>query len=125
MTSNISSMQDEVELSMPATRKGIAVGCGDVVIGADSPHMHLRSSRSLFYRRRLSTDMAAGMARGKLGLLERSSAIKFVLHGKFKPYVTGKDLILHIIGMIGVDGARYKSMEFQGDGVKILQSTIG
>ena len=63
--------------------------------------------------------MAAGMATGK-AWFRVPSALRFILTGKFQPYVSGKDLILHIIGMIGVDGARYKSMEFQGEGVKNL-----
>ena len=63
-----------------------------------------------------STDMAAGMATG-MAWFKVPSAIKFVLTGKFNPRVSGKDLILHIIGMIGVDGALYKSMEFTGPGV--------
>lgn len=97
--------------------KGLVVA-GDVVIGADS-HTCTYGALGAFSTGVGSTDMAAGMARGK-AWFRVPSAIKFVLHGKFKPYVTGKDLILHIIGMIGVDGARYKSMEFQGDGVKNL-----
>ena len=66
-----------------------------------------------------STDMAAGMATG-MAWFKVPSAIKFVLKGKFSPRVSGKDLILHIIGMIGVDGALYKSMEFTGPGVASL-----
>ena len=63
--------------------------------------------------------MAAGMATGK-AWFKVPSAIKFVLTGKPSKWVSGKDVILHIIGMIGVDGALYKSMEFVGDGVKNL-----
>ena len=66
-----------------------------------------------------STDMAAGMATG-MAWFKVPAAIKFVLNGKLPPKVSGKDLILHIIGMIGVDGALYKSMEFTGPGVASL-----
>ncbi|MDO5650138.1 MAG: 3-isopropylmalate dehydratase large subunit, partial [Gallicola sp.] len=97
--------------------KGLVIA-GDVVIGADS-HTCTYGALGAFSTGVGSTDMAAGMAMGK-AWFRVPSAIKFILHGKFKPYVSGKDLILHIIGMIGVDGARYKSMEFQGDGIKNL-----
>ena len=63
--------------------------------------------------------MAAGMATGK-AWFKVPEAIKFNLTGKLRPYVSGKDLILHIIGMIGVDGALYKSMEFTGEGMHTL-----
>ena len=63
--------------------------------------------------------MAAGMATGK-AWFKVPSALKFVLTGKMQKWVSGKDVILHIIGMIGVDGALYKSMEFVGDGIKNL-----
>ena len=66
-----------------------------------------------------STDLAAGMATGK-AWFKVPSAIKFVLKGKLSPWVSGKDVILHIIGKIGVDGALYKSMEFVGEGVSSL-----
>src|SRR5690606_22704966 len=66
-----------------------------------------------------STDMAAGMATGRLWF-KVPSALKFVLTNKPRPWVSGKDIILHIIGMIGVDGARYKSMEFMGDALASL-----
>ena len=66
-----------------------------------------------------STDMAAGMATGK-AWFKVPSAIKFNLTGKLSKWVSGKDVILHIIGMIGVDGALYKSMEFTGDGISSL-----
>ena len=66
-----------------------------------------------------STDMAAGMATGK-AWFKVPSAIKFNITGKPAPWISGKDVILHIIGMIGVDGALYKSMEFVGDGIRYL-----
>ncbi len=97
--------------------KGLVIP-GDVVIGADS-HTCTYGALGAFSTGIGSTDMAAGMATGK-AWFRVPSAIKFILTGEFQPYVTGKDLILHIIGMIGVDGARYKSMEFQGEGVKNL-----
>lgn len=97
--------------------KGLVIP-GDVVIGADS-HTCTYGALGAFSTGIGSTDMAAGMATGK-AWFRVPSAIKFVLTGEFQPYVTGKDLILHIIGMIGVDGARYKSMEFTGEGVKSL-----
>ena len=94
------------------------VGPGDCVIGADS-HTCTYGALGAFSTGVGSTDMAAGMATGKTWF-KVPSAIKFVLTGKPQGWVTGKDVILHIIGMIGVDGARYKSMEFTGDGVKNL-----
>ncbi|MGN0474445.1 MAG: 3-isopropylmalate dehydratase large subunit [Acutalibacteraceae bacterium] len=94
------------------------VGPGDCVIGADS-HTCTYGALGAFSTGVGSTDMAAGMATGKTWF-KVPSAIKFVLTGKPQGWVTGKDVILHIIGMIGVDGARYKSMEFVGDGVKYL-----
>lgn len=97
--------------------KGLVVA-GDVVIGADS-HTCTYGALGAFSTGVGSTDMAAGMAYGK-AWFKVPSAIKFNLKGKFQKYVSGKDLILHIIGMIGVDGALYKSMEFAGDGVKNL-----
>ncbi len=97
--------------------KGL-VGAGDLVIGADS-HTCTYGALGAFSTGVGSTDMAAGMLSGK-AWFKVPSAIKFVLKGKFKENVSGKDLILHIIGMIGVDGALYKSMEFFGDGVKNL-----
>ena len=63
-----------------------------------------------------STDMAAGMATG-MAWFRVPSAIKIILMGKPRKYIGGKDIILHIIGKIGVDGARYKSIEFFGDGI--------
>lgn len=86
---------------------------GDVIIGADS-HTCTYGAVGAFSTGIGSTDMAAGMATGEVWL-KVPSAILFRLHGKFREFVGGKDLILHIIGMIGVDGALYKSMEFTGD----------
>ena len=94
------------------------VGAGDLVIGADS-HTCTYGALGAFSTGVGSTDMAAGMMSGECWF-KVPSAIKFVLHGKPGKNVCGKDLIRHIIGMIGVDGARYKSMEFFGDGVKYL-----
>ncbi|MGI6594172.1 MAG: 3-isopropylmalate dehydratase large subunit [Christensenellales bacterium] len=98
--------------------KGLVVA-GDVVIGADS-HTCTYGALGAFSTGVGSTDMAAGMATGK-AWFKVPEAIGFELTGKFSSeYVCGKDLILHIIGMIGVDGALYKSMEFFGPGVKNL-----
>ena len=97
--------------------QGLTVA-GDLIIGADS-HTCTYGALGAFSTGVGSTDMAAGMATGK-AWFKVPSAIKFVLKGEFKPYVSGKDLILHIIGMIGVDGALYRSMEFCGEGVKSL-----
>lgn len=97
--------------------KGLVVA-GDVVIGADS-HTCTYGALGAFSTGIGSTDMAAGMATGKCWF-KVPSALKFNLTGKFKGDVSGKDLILHIIGMIGVDGALYKSMEFTGAGVAAL-----
>ena len=97
--------------------KGLVVP-GDVVIGADS-HTCTYGALGAFSTGVGSTDMACGMATGK-AWFKVPSAIKFVLTGKLNKYVSGKDVILHIIGKIGVDGALYKSMEFTGEGVKSL-----
>ena len=97
--------------------KGLVVA-GDVVIGADS-HTCTYGALGAFSTGVGSTDMAAGMATGK-AWFKVPSAIKFVLTGKPNKWVSGKDIILHIIGMIGVDGALYKSMEFVGDGIANL-----
>ena len=97
--------------------KGLVVP-GDVVIGADS-HTCTYGALGAFSTGVGSTDMACGMATGK-AWFKVPSAIKFVLTGKLNKYVSGKDVILHIIGMIGVDGALYKSMEFTGPGVATL-----
>ena len=91
---------------------------GDCVIGADS-HTCTYGALGAFSTGVGSTDMAAGMATG-MAWFKVPAAIKFVLKGKFGPRVSGKDLILHIIGQIGVDGALYKSMEFTGPGVANL-----
>ena len=97
--------------------KGLTVA-GDVIIGADS-HTCTYGALGAFSTGVGSTDMAAGMATGK-AWFKVPSAIKFVLTGKPSKWVSGKDVILHIIGMIGVDGALYKSMEFVGDGIQYL-----
>lgn len=97
--------------------KGLAVA-GDVVIGADS-HTCTYGALGAFSTGIGSTDMAAGMATGQCWF-KVPSALKFVLKGKPAKWVSGKDIILHIIGMIGVDGALYKSMEFVGDGLEYL-----
>jgi 3-isopropylmalate/(R)-2-methylmalate dehydratase large subunit len=97
--------------------KGLVVS-GDVVIGADS-HTCTYGALGAFSTGVGSTDMAAGMATGKVWL-KVPSAIRFNLTGKLNKWVSGKDVILHIIGMIGVDGALYKSMEFTGEGVKTI-----
>lgn len=91
---------------------------GDVVIGADS-HTCTYGALGAFSTGIGSTDMAAGMATGKCWF-KVPSAIKFLLKGKPSKWVSGKDIILHIIGMIGVDGALYRSMEFTGEGVNNL-----
>ena len=97
--------------------KGLTVA-GDVIIGADS-HTCTSGALGAFSTGVGSTDMAAGMVTGK-AWFKVPSAIKFVLTGKPANWVSGKDIILHIIGMIGVDGALYKSMEFVGDGIQYL-----
>ncbi|WP_394922508.1 3-isopropylmalate dehydratase large subunit [uncultured Robinsoniella sp.] len=97
--------------------KGLTVA-GDVIIGADS-HTCTYGALGAFSTGVGSTDMAAGMATGK-AWFKVPSAIKFNLVGAPSKWVSGKDVILHIIGMIGVDGALYKSMEFVGEGVKNL-----
>lgn len=97
--------------------KGLVVA-GDVVIGADS-HTCTYGALGAFSTGIGSTDMAAGMATGKCWF-KVPSALKFVLKNKPAKWVSGKDIILHIIGMIGVDGALYKSMEFVGEGLQYL-----
>ena len=97
--------------------KGLVVA-GNAVIGADS-HTCTYGALGAFSTGVGSTDMAAGMATGK-AWFKVPSAIKFVLTGKPAEWISGKDIILHIIGMIGVDGALYKSMEFVGDGIRYL-----
>lgn len=97
--------------------KGLVVP-GDIVIGADS-HTCTYGALGAFSTGVGSTDMAAGMATGE-AWFKVPSAIKFVLTGELQPNVSGKDVILYIIGKIGVDGALYKSMEFTGEGLKNL-----
>ena len=97
--------------------KGL-VAPGDCVIGADS-HTCTYGALGAFSTGVGSTDMAAGMATGE-AWFKVPAAIRFVLTGKLGPYVSGKDVILHIIGRIGVDGALYKSMEFTGPGLASL-----
>lgn len=97
--------------------KGLTVA-GDVIIGADS-HTCTYGALGAFSTGVGSTDMAAGMVTGK-AWFKVPSAIKVVITGKKTGYISGKDVILHLIGEIGVDGALYKSLEFTGDGVKEL-----
>lgn len=97
--------------------KGLTVA-GDCIIGADS-HTCTYGALGAFSTGVGSTDMAAGMATGK-AWFKVPGAIKFNIVGKLSKWVSGKDVILHIIGMIGVDGALYKSMEFVGEGIKNL-----
>lgn len=97
--------------------KGLVVP-SDCVIGADS-HTCTYGALGAFSTGVGSTDMAAGMATGE-AWFKVPSAIKFNLNGKLNKWVSGKDVILHIIGMIGVDGALYQSMEFSGEGLKNL-----
>jgi len=97
--------------------KGL-VGPGELIIGADS-HTCTYGALGAFSTGVGSTDLAAGMATGK-AWFRVPSAIKFNLTGSLPKYVSGKDVILHIIGEIGVDGALYRSMEFAGDGVASL-----
>lgn len=97
--------------------QGLTVA-GDLIIGADS-HTCTYGALGAFSTGIGSTDMAAGMATGK-AWFKVPSAIKFNIVGKPSKWVSGKDVILHIIGMIGVDGALYKSMEFVGEGISNL-----
>ncbi len=97
--------------------KGLAAP-GEVIIGADS-HTCTYGALGAFSTGVGSTDMAAGMATG-LAWFKVPSSIKVVLTGSFQPYVSGKDVILELIGRIGVDGALYRSLEFTGDGVAAL-----
>jgi 3-isopropylmalate/(R)-2-methylmalate dehydratase large subunit len=94
------------------------VAPGELIIGADS-HTCTYGALGAFSTGVGSTDMAAGMATGKTWF-KVPEAIKINLKGSLKKYVSGKDVILHLIGMIGVDGALYKSLEWTGDGVKNL-----
>ena len=97
--------------------KGL-VTAGDCIIGADS-HTCTYGAVGAFSTGVGSTDMACGMATGETWF-RVPAAIKVEVKGKFRPNVSGKDLILHLIGMIGVDGARYESLEFTGEGISEL-----
>ncbi len=97
--------------------KGLVIS-GDTVIGADS-HTCTYGALGAFSTGVGSTDMAAGMISGK-AWFKVPSALKIVITGNFREYVSGKDVILHLIGKIGVDGARYRSLEFTGDGIQNL-----
>ena len=94
------------------------VASGECIIGADS-HTCTYGALGAFSTGVGSTDMAAGMATGK-AWFKVPSAIKVELKGELSQYVSGKDVILHLIGLIGVDGALYKSLEFMGEGLKSL-----
>ncbi len=94
------------------------VGPGDCIIGADS-HTCTYGALGAFSTGVGSTDLAAGIATGKTWF-KVPSAIKVELKGKLQPFVSGKDVILHLIGKIGVDGALYRSLEFVGEGVAAL-----
>jgi 3-isopropylmalate/(R)-2-methylmalate dehydratase large subunit len=94
------------------------VGPGDLVIGADS-HTCTYGALAAFSTGVGSTDLAAAMATGKVWL-RVPETLRLVLAGRLSPWVTGKDVILHIIGDIGVDGATYRAMEFAGEGVAAL-----
>ena len=95
------------------------VGAGDLIIGADS-HTCTYGALGAFSTGVGSTDAGVGMACGK-AWFKVPETIKFVINGELAPGVTGKDVILHIIGMIGVDGALYQSLEFAGEGVACLE----
>ena len=94
------------------------VGPGDLIIGADS-HTCTYGALGAFATGVGSTDAAAGMATGE-AWFKVPSSIKFVIDGELAPWVCGKDIILHVIGMIGVDGALYQSMEFTGSAIDAL-----
>ncbi|MEG1886818.1 MAG: 3-isopropylmalate dehydratase large subunit [Oscillospiraceae bacterium] len=94
------------------------VGPGECIIGADS-HTCTYGALGAFSTGVGSTDMAAGMINGK-AWFKVPSAIKVVITGKKGRFISGKDVILHLIGRLGVDGALYKSLEFMGDGIKEL-----
>lgn len=94
------------------------VGAGDLIIGADS-HTCTYGALGAFSTGVGSTDAGVGMATGK-AWFKVPETIKFVIDGTLAPGVTGKDVILHIIGMIGVDGALYKAMEFTGSAIESL-----
>lgn len=94
------------------------VTAGDCIIGADS-HTCTYGALGAFSTGVGSTDMAAGMATGK-AWFKVPEAIQVVLKGKLSPFVSGKDVILHLIGLIGVDGVLYRSLEFCGEGISSL-----
>ncbi len=94
------------------------VAPGELIIGADS-HTCTYGALGAFSTGIGSTDMAAGMYAGK-NWFKVPSAIRVNLTGKFRPFVSGKDVILHLIGLIGVDGARYQSIEFSGDALRFV-----
>ncbi len=98
--------------------KGLAAP-GEVIVGADS-HTCTYGALGAFSTGVGSTDMAAGMATGRLWF-KVPPAIRVELTGQLPPYVSGKDVILHLIGLIGVDGALYQSLEFTGSGVSSLE----
>ena len=119
--------QEKIENYFDVGRMGIEhallpeqglVTAGDAIIGADS-HTCTYGALGAFSTGVGSTDLACAMASGKTWF-KVPSALRFELKGKLSPYVSGKDVILHIIGMIGVDGALYRSMEFCGEGVHAL-----
>ncbi len=117
---NISNYYDVGDMGIEHAllpEKGL-VAPGELVIGADS-HTCTYGALGAFSTGVGSTDMAAGMATGE-AWFKVPSAIKFELIGSLRPFVSGKDVILYIIGMIGVDGALYRSMEFTGEGLKSL-----
>ena len=99
----------------------VLVAPGDLIIGADS-HTCTYGAVGAFATGVGSTDMGAAMATGETWF-KVPAAIKVELTGKMPQYVTGKDVILTLIGMIGVDGARYQSLEFCGDGIANLSMT--
>ena len=121
------SIENEIEHFYDVGRMGIEhallpeqglVVCGDVVIGADS-HTCTYGALGAFSTGVGSTDMAVGMATGTCWF-KVPEAIRVELSGRLQPWVSGKDVILHLIGLLGVDGARYCSLEFTGDGVHLL-----
>ena len=117
---NITHFYDVGEMGVEhalAPEKGLCAP-GEVIVGADS-HTCTYGALGAFSTGVGSTDMAAGMATGLLWF-KVPAAIQVVLKGRLQPQVSGKDVILHLIGQIGVDGALYKSLEFAGEGVSSL-----